>query len=194
MADLAESFISFLIRETFISAGICLLAYLFSTIFRKADNRWHFLLWSLIVCRLIFPVYLPQALGTYSIWNGLNSDAGGSVIHIPGSITGSEGTVTETDSGVREFNGTLRGEAALILSVIWLISTIMIGKLWLRRTGKYRQIVKQSSHYKEGEEIAKQWRKRLNIRRSIRVVSSDLWDTPFTIGVLKPSIFIPLIY
>jgi bla regulator protein BlaR1 len=76
---------------------------------------------------------------------------------------------------------------------LWLYGFSITSVFYRRRVRRYSVLIDKSSPVTDPEitGIVDAWRKRLKIGRSVRLVSSDLYLSPFTMGTLRPVIFFP---
>ncbi|WP_116366551.1 M23/M56 family metallopeptidase [Parahaliea mediterranea] len=77
--------------------------------------------------------------------------------------------------------------------LLWaLVSGVLVARHWLRRR-RYRAVMAQAAPVADArlQDCLARWCRRYGIRRGVRLCSSDAADTAFTLGVLRPQVFLP---
>ncbi len=79
------------------------------------------------------------------------------------------------------------------LAVIWLIGAVVTYGFYRRRRGEFLRVANAANPVlnPQTREMTEIWRRRLQVRRGVRLVSSEAPFAPFTFRVIRPVIFIP---
>jgi murein DD-endopeptidase MepM/ murein hydrolase activator NlpD len=160
---------------------------------RSLRDRWPSLrqaLWTLVLLRLVLPPSLshPWSLAALvRLWPA--SDAW--------SEGGAAGTPTGLSlDGLRAMAGghSAAGSAWAGLAVgIWAVLVVALVCVDVRRLAACRRLVRSARPVVDPW-LARRvvaWRDRLRVRRAVRVVTADVSISPFTVGLLRPVVFIP---
>ena len=150
-------------------------------------------LWSLVLIRLVLPPAFGHPLAVGALIESL----------VPRSVE------VEPDAGHgsgEEFYylTALRadprglGEAPVenrrvVVAVLWSLGFLVVAALQARRHRAVRQALAGARECTDPAVVAVSdtWRRLLRVRRAVRVVTSGSGMTPFTVGVVRPVIFLP---
>ena len=80
-----------------------------------------------------------------------------------------------------------------LLFFTWIAGFLIFLTIFIERFSKYKAIVKSATKIEtlHLQKTTAKWQKEFRIKRDVRLVSSDKFLSPFTIGVFKPVIFLP---
>ncbi|UCE04707.1 MAG: peptidoglycan DD-metalloendopeptidase family protein [bacterium] len=75
----------------------------------------------------------------------------------------------------------------------WFLGVIIFLTIYVRKLTRFHRIIKNADPVKNQNilNIAKEWCTQLSIRRPVQIVSSNDYLSPFTVGFLKPIIYLP---
>lgn len=181
------------------SVEVCYSLILFFTILplslllKNKSPYWQYGLWFLFLIRMILPTELSSPVSfrsaldhiSYLMNAGNNDNIDNSSIGL--EEQGKKGTLrvftNETDVPI----------IRLLFSVLILMGISGFTILYFKRLLRIRNVVRSSRPVLEIDilKVVQSWRNRLCIRRSIRVISSEDFYSPFTVGVFQPKIFLP---
>ena len=201
---------SFLIQTTIYISVTALFIILFKQVFKnRLKARWHFLIWSVLLIRLIVPV-LPSS--PVSVFNTVkvNDD----IVRQSSfrSYITEENKAEETDEdnysvalGLQEIveadtdkyntesesvsGYTIRIDA--IVTYIWISGTVILLGYLITVLLVYRNKLKKSRRECNAEvfSLLSECKNRINIKRNVNVYFAD--TTPMLIGLFKPSVYVP---
>jgi len=159
------------------------------------------LLWALVLIRLVLP---PGLAAPWSLRSGLElvTSAGDAGAVAPSSLVDSlfdlDAVLGPADDGSAQPSGAHPGSLPWPsgLLTLWLVASgIALGRFALRRRRVRRRLAAaRRPGGAAGEALAEateRWRVRLGIRRRVTVVVGEGAGSPFTMGVLRPVIWLP---
>jgi len=151
-------------------------------------------LWTLVLLRLVLPPDLatPWSAGAWiDSWLNLGGAGAGfgvepGLLH-PALFEGSAPGVAATTVAPG------LSWASLLGLLLWGTAALAVAALFLHRRRGFRELVAGSEAVSETSvlAIADHWRGRLGIRRTVRLVTASSQVAPFTLGSLRPVIFLP---
>ena len=79
------------------------------------------------------------------------------------------------------------------LFLIWLGGILGFAFMFTRRYFYYLQVARKSRSVTSAEvlKLLESWQKHFEIKRSVKLVSSEKCLSPFTIGVFRPTVYLP---
>lgn len=204
----SASVLSFLqhqvIYSTILFVAIAILAF----VLRKNSAYWQLGLWSLILLRLVLPTDLGTPWSARSLIDHIPFSNIAPTVDIPRVPVSME---RRDVSGLYEDQNTGRLEAGLgnvgkgqsarrvfltwqmILFSAWLIGMIALSSLYVRQLLKYYRLTGRAAEVQDKKllEAIEKWRNKFGIKQPVRLVFSDDFLSPFTLGIFCPAIFIP---
>ncbi len=185
----AQDLLRAAIADALFATGFCVLALAVS---RVLHGRWPGLgqaLWTLVLLRLVLPPGLshPWSLGALvRLWPAGGWLEGGA----SGIPTGS------SFGGFREMTGAPASAGSswvVLVTGLWALLVLVLVATDLRRLGTCRRLVRSGRPVVDPWVASRlaAWRDRLRLRRRVRVVTAEASVSPFTVGLLRPVIFIP---
>ena len=150
-------------------------------------------LWSLVLIRLV----LPPALG--------HPFAAGALIErlVPreAEVESTKGpwgaeeifSLTARQSGPKSLTEAPLESWRAVAVVLWGLGFLAVAASQFRRTEAVRRVLSRARPSGDPAVLAvcERWRRLLRIRRKVRIVTSGSAMTPFTVGVVRPVIFLP---
>ena len=203
----SKVFISFFTKETFYAAIIFAFILILTTCLKKISPRWQLGLWALIIIRLVLPVDLSHSLSgrnllgqipicksAYEAISGLFSKTSEHDTEILNGM--SIGNILDSEIIDRTNSIKINKRIPLwqiVVFMIWLIGFLTLLAVYLSRLSKIRRIIKHASRVEipEINGIFTEWKTQFQIKRKVKLVTSERFLSPFTIGILRPVIFIP---
>ena len=177
---------------------------LLSLLIRKRYPLMLYGLWALVLLRFVLPLDISF---TYSARNGLDQllvyfeDSAGVLSSLKYNIlTDAANQQMTIQSGQ---NAT--GDIALVQEnrtsfswriyfiICWFIGGVLFGGILFWQLVRIKRLVRRASTIQDAQLqlLIENWRRQFRIRRSIRLVCSDAFLSPFTMGVFRPVIFLP---
>jgi beta-lactamase regulating signal transducer with metallopeptidase domain len=160
-------------------------------------NRHAFLaagLWSLVFVRLVLPAGLSAPFSVRTVLQGIVAQTRPANVQIAppdGSISGVPGSAFQ--SGQRGSGG---GKMKAVQGAVfagWLAGFAWAGISAIRRFRRYRGIIDRAESLEDAgvKERLEKWKRLFRIRRPVRLVCGAHKVSPFTMGILKPAIYLP---
>jgi murein DD-endopeptidase MepM/ murein hydrolase activator NlpD len=161
---------------------------------RRRGPALHVALWSLVFIRLVLPPGLAHPLGAGNLVDALVESRLGARAHsFDHAGAGSAGAAcpvavpTETKTSAPAASSPLFG-------ALWFLGFAVVSAAYLRRIGAVRRLVSASNPVADARVVrmGESWRRRLGVKRRVRIVTSDTGTAPFTMGVFRPIIYLPM--
>ncbi len=193
LLDLASGWVDLLVRESLYVSVVFVVVFALSLVLRRRGPAIHLALWSLVFVRLVLPTDLahPWSVGgAIERFRMLQAEE-----PIGNAIGGVDGELIVTESApgfVGDFSGQAFGWRTG-LALVWLVGFVIVGRRQHRRLAVFQKVIGRAD---AADQVSvrtdvERWRRMLGIRRSVRVVSSNDKAPPFTVGILRPVIFLP---
>ncbi len=170
---------------SFVVACVVLIAL---RVFRITSPIIHLYAWALVILRLLIPAELASPYSLRSLLEFVFPDVSIGTSHVavlpPPS---SEHLVATVEAGSSS------GLWQSIVVMSWLLVAAALCIVVSSRLFRYRQIARKADEIRTKSllYITEQWRHKLQIRRKVRLVSSEMCLSPFTTGFIAPKIFLP---
>lgn len=150
-------------------------------------------LWSLVVIRLVLPPAFGHPFAAGALVERVVShrvEAGS------GLGFGDAGKVDAAVALQGEKRGAEGAPVAgwhVVAAVLWSLGWLSVAVIQLRRLLAVRRVLAGALPSGDPAVVAacESWRRRLRVRRKVRVVTSASGQTPFTVGVVRPVIYLP---
>ena len=177
--------------DALFAGALCAVALAISRLLR---GRWPSLrqaLWTLVLLRLVLPPGLshPWSLGALlPVWSAANRWSEGGAAGQPTALSAGL-------SAAAEAHGISSPSWPGFVIAVWALLVVALAFVDLRGLLACRRLVRNAREV-EGAGLARRlalWRRRLGIRRRVRVVAADERVSPFTVGILRPAIFVPAV-
>ena len=170
---------------SFTASLLILAAVIIRAIFmHKIPKKTFYVLWGIILCRLLIPITIPFRFSVYTLLDQLGSTLADAqpaktiqTLHITSGIT--------TAAAVNE-------SPALTISpflILWIAGMIIVALVFiithLRCRARYSMSLPIANSF-----IAK-WQDAHQLKRPVQIRQSDLIQAPLTYGIIKPVILLP---
>jgi murein DD-endopeptidase MepM/ murein hydrolase activator NlpD/beta-lactamase regulating signal transducer with metallopeptidase domain len=196
--DLPALILGFLSRQTLYTLAVFALLLPLFRLLKKRSPRWHYSLWLLILIRLVLPPDLSQP---YSVRNMvLKTDAGKGLMKSLGPpLSFPAADLARFTPGAAKGQADNQKETATpfpltaVLLFLWAAGAVFFLAQYARKIVIFIRETRRADPIKN-EVLAKlleAWTRRLRIRRPVRIVRSDRFSGPFTIGLFRPVIHLP---
>ncbi len=197
---------SFLLKQTIYTCILFVFIFGISLLLKKKIPHWHFGLWMLILIRLLLPTDLNLSISARSVLDHIpivNQVATSidRIISIPAdSTTSNIAPASKIFTAVFKQNNPIKAtykdkifSRQVLFAFIWLTGCLLMMALVLKKLIKFQCIINKSTVIDDYKLLSflRKWQHYLKIKRSIKIISSNEFLSPFTTGVLKPVIFIP---
>ncbi len=194
LASGAGEIISILFQNMIMSSILFLIVYGITKIFRKITPAWQMGLWTMVIIRMVLPPDIHLAYSAVDLitrWLPLSQSNMIISPIIPGFLPDLSTWSNPMQNSLNPVG--LTSFIELGLCTIWGLGALIFFGLYLRKWMGIRRIVQSSNPLKHTQidKIIDEWRSRFNIKRTVRVVTSDTSISPFTQGLLSPIIYIP---
>ena len=186
--------VDMLARDSAYAAIVCVFVVVVSNALRDRAPAVHLGLWSLVFVRLVLPPDLshPLAIGEllprFASWIADHeASAGADGVGVL-AVLQPLGTTDQAGAAGRRVPGWVTWWVAA-----WGVGVAAAASSHARRVRRVRRLLAMSEdcHDDAVIELVQRWRGRLGIRRTVRLVTADSEVVPFTVGILRPVVFVP---
>lgn len=191
LANLASWWIDTLLLQSVTVSAVFVVVLLLTRALRRLGPSLHLVLWSLVFARLLLPPGLSHQWSVGSLAQGFVSKNLPVVAHeLNGAGAGAVG-VSAGPGGTNSDRSTHRG--SIMLAALWLLGTVATFAIYRRRLRPFHEQLRAAHPLVDPEiqAVVERWRRRLRIRRRIHLVTASTRITPFTLGFLRPIIYVP---
>jgi murein DD-endopeptidase MepM/ murein hydrolase activator NlpD len=191
LSNLASWWIAVLAVQSVNVSVVFVLVLVLTRAFRRLDPALQLVLWCLVFVRLLLPPGLshPWSVGV------LTRDFVSKNLPAVSRETGRAGAVAfEAPAELRGATGTAeRPRGSTVLALFWLVGTVTAFTIYRRRLKPFHDRLRAARPTVDPEiqTLIERWRRRLHVRRRVRVVTSQDHANPFTLGALRPVIYVP---
>jgi beta-lactamase regulating signal transducer with metallopeptidase domain len=182
--------------EIFLSTIVCVVVLCLCRLLRGRAPALQYALWALVFVRLILPPAWSHPLsagGLMSRWGQppVAGEIAADLLVATGDASHPLNTLAPTvDPDHR--TGAPQPVAPLLV-MLWATVAIVVGVRAAQRRRAYRRVIRNARSATDPvvTRVVDRWRARLGVRRQVRVVTSQLKISPFTMGFLRPVVFVP---
>ncbi|MCG8608016.1 M56 family metallopeptidase [bacterium] len=205
---ISMTFVTFMGKEILYSSILFIVVFAITNIFKKKSPYLHYGLWALVFVRLILPPDWSLSFSARSFFDRINVEKSRAVetswvasqpvardAHsqaTKGSVTKdgtlSAGNAAEPTTGLRT-----HGTWQMVAFLAWAVGSLILVVVFLKRHAFYLRVVRRSNPVSDSRvlKIAQVWQGRFKIKRQIRLVTTDAFLSPFTLGVFRPVVYLP---
>ncbi len=160
--------------------------------------------WGLVVLRLVLPVDLASPVSLTTALSGLADRLASNPAQIE---TPASSMTIPTAPHLANLTSTMDSSSLLpaLLLIVWATGSLLFAARTLRRRRPYRRLARNGCEVSEpvAKHLLDRWRARYGIRRPVRLVSEPTAADasrvtgglpaagPFTVGTLRPTIYVP---
>ncbi len=192
--NISHIMIPFLGKQAIYSTLLVLLIFPITLVLRKRALSWQIGLWLLVMVRVVLP---PSVSGPWSarqlieytyhrVFQGesVESELPFDMETLPESPPTRTAAFTLNASPSGWENG---------LFVLWAAGVLATSFRFIRQHAHYRVLLRHADTVRDValHELLHRYRTQFRIRRRIRLVTGDIGLSPFTAGILHPTIFLP---
>jgi len=191
LTSTAEQWFQFVLHQVQYSAVVLVVVWLLCALMGRRWPALQVALWSLVFLRLLLPPGLSHPLSIGALAARGAEPAAVEVFSAEG-LPRDEASSAVGDSGSAGLSAPSTGTALLML--LWFAGAIGCAVAFARRANNCRRLLSRSTDVVDPPllEEVDECRRRLGVRRRVRLLTAaDSRVTPFTIGVLRPLIFLP---
>jgi murein DD-endopeptidase MepM/ murein hydrolase activator NlpD len=188
--------ISWIGKEVLFSTILFVFLFPMSRMLKKRSPSWKLGLWSLILLRLMLPPDFSQPYSGRILVSRIVTEIRKTLflrqtVHTS-FFENNPNSNDEMDSKTDKVHkGPVSPETVLFF--LWMTGAGISAGLYIRRRRKYVRFIRNASPVSDSkmDQLIEIWRSRFGIKRSIRVVASDGFLSPFTLGIFRPVIYVP---
>ncbi|NIR50212.1 M56 family metallopeptidase [candidate division KSB1 bacterium] len=215
LEGVSSAFLAFAQKEIVFSTILFAIVFVLTKLLRQRSAFLHYGLWTLVLLRLVLPTDLSSNFSARALFTKvapIQSEQTDKAIETkkdePKNLMAQ--SLTSESTSLREENR-IESTAAtptspskdtssfpvfsweVILFLTWLAGASVFAVLFLRRYVYYRRMIRKSEAVTDAEigDIVDSWSHRFEIKRKIKIVTSDGCLSPFTLGIFKPVIYMP---
>ncbi len=190
---LAARLFSVGLAEVALSSLVCIVVW---ALCRALRGRWPALqqsLWALVLLRLLLPPGLAHPYGLGALlarFEPTLSSTGDGVAGSPETVDCAGGDC----AGPAEASAT-RSAWPLVAVAGWAIAGAMLAVRRRRRVSALRDLLGAARPVTDARvlRLLERWRRHLGIRRQVRLLSAETRVSPFTLGSVRPLVFLPAV-
>jgi bla regulator protein BlaR1 len=149
----------------------------------RLKPRWHYLMWLLVIVRLMLP-WGPES--EFSIYNWIGySDSVHSTVHVNQEEKLAEAALSEKTAVQTMYRNVF---------VVWLIGVCLLGAYTIRINRRFaQQMSKETVRITDARilELFNQCKTMMSIHKPIALVESPSTSTPTLFGMIKPQLIMP---
>ncbi|MCU6792094.1 M48 family metalloprotease [Paenibacillus sp. WQ 127069] len=149
----------------------------------RLKPRWHYLMWLLVIVRLMLP-WGPESEFSIYNWTGY-TDSVHSTVHVIQEERVAEAALPEKTTAQKMYRNVF---------VVWLIGVCVLGAytFWINRRFA-QQMSKESVMITDARilELFNQCKQMMSIHKPISLVESPSTSTPTLFGMIKPQLIMP---
>lgn len=194
LTTISHYVVPFVGKQVLYSSILFLLILPLAFALRKRPISWQFGLWGLVLLRLVLPPDLSVSWSARQLWNY----ASHAIFQSPNIQNGTSfeaETLPEFQSSQQEASivQTSQSRWYNALFLLWVAGVIMAAIRYTRQHARYRALLHNARPVRDTalNNLLQQYRTRFGIRRQIRIVSANAKLSPFTAGILHPTVFLP---
>jgi bla regulator protein BlaR1 len=208
IAKASYTIIPLLVRQILYSTVLFAVILVINALWKKQAPYWHLGLWGILLLRLVLPPNLSFPLSGRNLLNHVHVDTAYAAIteYLPFkpsdnlsmrkiiSLFGRDSLLSGNHlSELSTTSGEHVSSWYIALFVLWFSGVIICSLLYLKQFAKCRLFIKNALPVQNpgATAILQDFRSRFGIRRPIRFVSSNDYLSPFTIGLFRPTIYLP---
>jgi beta-lactamase regulating signal transducer with metallopeptidase domain len=192
-ASIAGPTVDVLLRDSAYAAIACVLVAVICRALRGRAPAMQLALWSLVFVRLVLPPSLSHPLAIGELLPAIGSFIGDRGASVGGDVGGVVAALQPL--GASDQVGEAARSApgwAMWAFVFWLVGAAVTASGHVRRLRRVRRLLTDAETCTDDEpcELVQRWRGRLRIRRPVRLVTAEHEVVPFTVGILRPVVFV----
>jgi beta-lactamase regulating signal transducer with metallopeptidase domain len=193
--------------QNMLYAGIVfIIAWLLIRIGKVKSPRWQYALWLLVLIRLVLPPDFSHPLSSRNLLAKLPFYA--KIIHYfqfdpdralfefdiqHGMSIDAQSASVSNDAPIWRMNSKRQAQIFSGLFFAWLAGISLFLMIYLKKLNRFHQVIKRAAPVRDQDilQIARNWCAHFQIKKSVRLVSSEEYLSPFTIGIFIPIICLP---
>lgn len=199
--------IPFLWQNMIYSGIVLLISWLLIAIGKVKSARWQHALWLLVLIRLALPPDYSHPFSSRNLLAKLpfyekiihyfHFDQNRTLVEFDGnpgiSIDDQYNHASGNDLKLWQMNSTQQARLFAGLFNAWLAGISLFFMIYLTKLNRFHLMIKRATPVNAQTilHITKDWCAHFHIKNSIRLVSSDEYLSPFTIGTFNPIIYLP---
>lgn len=209
LGEVSSYFLSFMMREIIFSAVLFILIFMLTIFLRNKSPLWHIGLWTFVLIRLVLPPGFTNPVAKYEVLHNIQfinevNDMFSELKtqeyqNYTSSIQSASSTQNalvferETSKIDNTSNNYHISSWKTAVFGIWLLGFLITLSIYIKRYIYFRRLIRNSSHLQNDccHVILAHWQKVFKVKRCVKLVYSQQGLSPFTMGVLKPVIYLP---
>ncbi len=210
LEGISSAFLAFMAEEVLYSSILFVIVLILNRLLRKQSLHLQYGLLVFVFLRLLLPpgfaidfsarsllseIELPQIVHSTSGQSALTNDA---AIVVTGQGTSpwrqANSSLALSPEVEPDESSPAFSYFAVSVFLVWLVGVAALAVTIVRRYAFYKRVVSRARMVTESRvlKVTALWRTRFEIKRPVRVVASDHCLSPFTIGIFRPIVYLPL--
>ena len=192
---LSQMVVPLLGKQLLYSTILFLVIFPLVKMLKHRSPYWHLGLWTLVLLRLVLSPDLSASWSARSLLEGI-SLTGFNNVEAIGRLQSDVSMTADQSQFIQHasrMNESPKSWLFQILFGLWGTGVIILFVRYGRHYHEYRSCAQYSSVVRNPaiKALLERYRKQFGITRPIRLVSAEGQTPPFTIGILRPTIFLP---
>ncbi len=207
LENCSSAFLVFMRSEIIYSTIIFLLVFALKQLLGRRSLHLQYGLLAFVFLRLLLPPGFSLSLSARSLFHELDLPRISESVNVNRDFAADTGftLAAQTPAKPQQSRDAMEENAAstgihrsinylkMSLLFAWCLGVMVFSGLFIKRYMFYRRVIRESEPVTLTKFITplEVWRKRFNIRRPVKLVTSPECLFPFTLGILKPIIYLP---
>lgn len=170
----------------------------------KINRRWIYLLWIIVIIKLMVPFGPKSNLSIFNSFNNIkiatntnsnvNTNINSYINTESDYVNNNDKTTNNIDTPKYNSKETDKFNIMNFMSNIWFITFVTLSVVFLSTYFIMKNKIKQScfTYDKKLKEILIKYKNKLKIKADVNIIVNDYIKTPAIIGIFKPTILIPI--
>jgi len=202
-SEVSVAFLAFMQREVLYSSVVFVIVFALTWLLRRRSPHFQYGLLTFVLLRLVLPPDFSLSVSARSLLEKAVCSHASVASTLPTVFQNSAGNVL--DAGGMEPNApsaaAMANPASLAtlnflqmgIFAFWILGVIIFLVIFAKRYAYYLRIVRNATDVTEARFLTPlhKWHKRYAIKQKIRLVTSEHCLSPFTMGLIRPVIYLP---
>lgn len=170
----------------------------------KINRRWIYLLWIIVIIKLMVPFGPKSNLSIFNSFNNIkistntnsnvNTNINSYINTESDYVNNNDNTTNNIDTPKYNSKETDKFNIMNFMSNIWCVTFVTLSVVFLSTYFIMKNKIKQScfTYDKKLKEILIKYKNKLKIKADVNIIVNDYIKTPAIIGIFKPTILIPI--
>jgi beta-lactamase regulating signal transducer with metallopeptidase domain len=173
-------------RQMFYSTILFIVVFVVTRFLKKKSPHWHVGLWMIVLLRFVLPPDLSIPFSGRNLVIHLSSEN-----HLERSVHPSDRSTASSEGS--DISPERSHPWKMIAFLLWGSGCFVFLGIYVKQLFNHYILIKHASPVQDTTilNILQKCRSRLGVKRAVRLVSSDQSLSPFTMGIIRPVIYLP---